>query len=103
MLIYFYSHCNLFSIALERVYVIVDPLKGHSLIQKSVVAGRMVITRGQETQCTQAVIDGDYDHLTPSSQLLARELVAGAVHELAVVDVEHDGEELGLSTFNLEK
>ena len=30
------------------------------------------------------------------------ELVSGPVHELSVVDVEHDREQLGLTTLNLE-
>ena len=32
---------------------------------------------------------------------MPRELVSGSVHELSIVDVEHDREQLGLAALNL--
>ena len=61
------------------------------------VAGR------EEAEGAEAVVDGDDDDAAPGGELLAGELVAGAVGELAVVDVEHDGEELGLTGLDLEE
>ena len=42
------------------------------------------------------VVDGDDDDLAPRRQLVAREVVARAVRELAAVDVEHDRQQLRL-------
>ena len=86
-----YLHCDLFSVSLERVNIIVDPFESHSLIQESIVAGRVVVPSRQETQSSQTIVDGDDYHLTPGCKLLSRELISRAVHELTVVDVEHYG------------
>ena len=42
------------------------------------------------------VVDGDDDDLAPRRQLVAREVVARAVRELAAVDVEHHRQQLRL-------
>ena len=42
------------------------------------------------------VVDGDDDDLSPRRQLVAREVVARAVRELAAVDVEHHRQQLRL-------
>ena len=44
------------------------------------------------------VVDGDDDDLAPRRQLVAREVVARAVRELAAVDVEHDRQQLEART-----
>ena len=47
------------------------------------------------------VVDGDDDDLSPRRQLVAREVVARAVRELAAVDVEHDRQQLRLSGLSM--
>ena len=47
------------------------------------------------------VVDGDDDDLSPRRQLVAREVVARAVRELAAVDVEHHRQQLRLSGLSM--
>ena len=43
------------------------------------------------------VVHSDDNHLSPGGELVAREVVARAVRELAAVDVEHDRQQLRLA------
>ena len=96
-----HSQCDPLSVSLEAIDVVVDPLERHGHVEEAVVAWRMVVAGRQKAQGSQAVVDSDDHGPAPGGQLVARELVARAVRELAAVDVEHHGEQLGLARVHL--
>ena len=89
-------------IASELRDVTMHPLQGGDLVQPAIVAGSVVFRfsrerrMGEPSQRADSVIDGD-DHDLPGCGQCGSAVIAAANGPAAAMDVEHDGEGVGLN------